>query len=76
MATNVDFRELPERFVELLDLARSGTEVVVTDGATPQARLVPLAVTGPRIPGLHAGMIDIAPDFDDPLPDEFWGGRV
>jgi antitoxin (DNA-binding transcriptional repressor) of toxin-antitoxin stability system len=76
MATNVDFRELPARFVELLDLARSGTEVVVTDGAIPQARLVPLTTSGPRIPDLHAGMVDIAPDFDDPLPDEFWGGRT
>ena len=76
MSMNVDFRELPARFVELLDLARSGTEVVVTDGQTPQARLIPLAATGTRIPGLHAGMVDIAPDFDDPLPDEFWEGKM
>ncbi len=74
MTTNVDVRELPARFSELLDLARSGGEVVVTDGRTPQARLVPLATPGPRIPGLHAGMVDIAPDFDDPLTDEFREG--
>ena len=77
MAT-IDVRELPERFAEPLDLARSGAEVVVTDGDTPRARLVPLpaAPSGPRIPDLHAGLVDIAPDFDDPLPDEFWGGRT
>ena len=75
MATNVDFRERPARFVELLDLTRSGTEVVVTDGAIPQARLVPVSSPGPRIPGLHAGLIDIAPNFDDPLPDDFWEGK-
>jgi hypothetical protein len=30
--------------------------------------------TQPRVLGLHAGMIWIADDFDDPLPDEFWLG--
>jgi hypothetical protein len=28
----------------------------------------------PRVLGLHAGMISIADDFDDQLPDEFWLG--
>ncbi len=27
-----------------------------------------------RIPGLHRGAIEIADDFDAPLPDEFWAG--
>jgi uncharacterized protein (DUF433 family) len=25
-----------------------------------------------RLPDLHPGSIEAAPDFDDPLPDEFW----
>ena len=25
--------------------------------------------------GLHAGMMDMSPDFDDPLPDSFWLGK-
>lgn len=29
-----------------------------------------------RIPGLHTGSIEIAPDFDAPLPDEFWLGTL
>ena len=28
-----------------------------------------------RTPGLHAGMIWVSDDFDDPLPDEFWLGE-
>lgn len=28
-----------------------------------------------RIAGLHAGAWELAPDFDDPLPDEFWLGK-
>lgn len=27
-----------------------------------------------RAAGLHPGAIQPAPDFDDPLPDEFWTG--
>lgn len=25
--------------------------------------------------GLHAGMMTMSPDFDDPLPDSFWLGK-
>lgn len=28
-----------------------------------------------RILGLHPGAMEMAPDFDDPLPDEFWLGK-
>jgi len=38
---------------------------------TPVARLVPISV---RAAGLHAGAIWTSPDFDEPLPDEFWMG--
>lgn len=34
----------------------------------------PLA-QGPRIAGLHEGAWEVAPDFDAPLPDEFWLGK-
>jgi hypothetical protein len=30
---------------------------------------------GSRVPGLHAGAILAADDFDGPLPDEFWAGQ-
>jgi hypothetical protein len=29
-----------------------------------------------RIPGLQQGKVWMSDDFDDELPDEFWGGRV
>ena len=29
-----------------------------------------------RIPGLQQGKVWVSDDFDDELPDEFWGGRV
>ena len=32
-------------------------------------------VAAPRRAGLHEGKWDVAPDFDAPLPDDFWLGR-
>ena len=29
----------------------------------------------PRTPNLHPDAMIMAPDFDDPLPDEFWFGK-
>ncbi len=29
----------------------------------------------PRVANLHPGAMIMAPDFDDPLPDEFWFGK-
>ena len=29
----------------------------------------------PRIANLHPGAMVMAPDFDDPLPDDFWFGK-
>ena len=39
------------------------------------ARLERKPPPGPRIAGLHAGAWEVAPDFDAPLPDEFWLGK-
>lgn len=41
---------------------------------TERLRRAP-AVAGERIAGLHAGAWTVAPDFDAPLPDEFWLGK-
>jgi antitoxin (DNA-binding transcriptional repressor) of toxin-antitoxin stability system len=67
---------------ELLALIQEGSEVILTKGTTPVARVTPIDTTEnalptekkERIPGLHAGMIWTSNDFDDPLPDEFWFG--
>ena len=56
----------------LLSLVAEGTEVVLTEGDTPVARLVPM---GKRVAGLHSGVIWTSEDFDEPLPEEFWTGN-
>ena len=73
--TTIDILQLPSRLNEAIRLANSGTEVIVTENNVPRARLVPLSVGGKRVAGLHAGAIQLADDFDAPLPDDFWLGN-
>jgi antitoxin (DNA-binding transcriptional repressor) of toxin-antitoxin stability system len=75
MSTTMDVRELPARWSEALAIVSSGSEVLLTDGLTPCARLVPCAGLGARVPGLHSGAIRTTADFDAPLPDDFWVGQ-
>jgi antitoxin (DNA-binding transcriptional repressor) of toxin-antitoxin stability system len=73
LTKTVDVRETQTNLQELLSLVREGTEVILTEGTTPLARLVPIALsTTPRVAGLHAGAIWTSEDFDEPLPEEFW----
>lgn len=53
---------------KLLEIVASGMDVVLTEDKLPVARLVSVPhVTGKRVPGLHAGMVWVSPDFDAPL---------
>lgn len=71
----IDIQDAPAQFAELLSLVAAGTEVILTEGAMPVARLIPvLRPTTSRIAGLNAGSIWTSDDFDEPLPDEFWIG--
>ena len=72
--TQVELSDLGTRFAEVLALAESGADVVLTEQQIPRARLVPL---GPslRIAGLHVGAIQTTDDFDEPLPDAFGTGQ-
>lgn len=68
---------LPDSLAQLVTLARQGTEVLLTEGNRPLARLVPVnASPRPRIAGLHTGMVEVSDDFDAPLSEEFWIGRL
>ncbi len=75
MTTAIDIRELPARLDEALTLVSAGGEVLLLDGPTPRARLVPLGPAPLRAAGLHPGALQPAPDFDAPLPDDFWAGQ-
>jgi antitoxin (DNA-binding transcriptional repressor) of toxin-antitoxin stability system len=70
----VDVHEAQTHLVELLSMVAAGTEIILTEGSIPLARIVPMARYAPRVAGLHPGAIWTSEDFDDPLPDEFWTG--
>ena len=57
-------------------LASNGDEVIVEENGEPVARIT--AIEKPktqsrRVAGLGKGEIWMSDDFDDELPDEFWG---
>ena len=71
----VDVGEAKISVKELLSLVVEGTEIVLMEGSTPVARLVPISSpTTSRIAGLHSGAIWTSDDFNEPLPEEFWTG--
>lgn len=71
----IDVHEAQLRLPELVALVLTGTDIILTDGATAVVRLVPVPITaGPRVAGLHTGAMTLAADFDEPLPEAWWAG--
>lgn len=69
----LDVNEAQVHLTDLLTSVAAGTEVILTQGNTPVARLSPIAAPpSARVAGLHAGAAWISENFDDPLPDNFW----
>lgn len=69
--TASDVNELPPRFVEAIS-----SEVIIVDNQFEVARVIPCPQNPARVPGLHAGSMDVAADFDAPLPDDFSTGAA
>lgn len=58
------------RLSELVAAAEQGEEVVIARDGTPAVRLVAVGLDhAPVRLGVLAGEIEIADDFDDPLPE-------
>ncbi|BAY26682.1 hypothetical protein NIES2100_64980 [Calothrix sp. NIES-2100] len=71
MTITVNAAEATTKFAELLSQVLLGEEVVIAEQGVPVARLVAITNTSsPRIPGLDKGKVFIAPDFNEPLPEE------
>ncbi len=73
----VEIQEADLHLKELVSLVGTGTEVVLTQGSTPMARLVPIKKKSIqiRVAGLHQGSMSPSSDFDAPLPEAFWTGE-
>ncbi|HTL42508.1 MAG TPA: type II toxin-antitoxin system prevent-host-death family antitoxin [Pseudolysinimonas sp.] len=76
MAT-VSVFDAKSQFSALLARAEAGEEIVISRHGKPAARLGPVdRPSTARTPGVFAGQIEIAPDFDDftPEDDRDWYG--
>lgn len=77
MKMSITIEEATTNLLDLLDRVSKGEEITILKDGQEIARLVPaLPVLPPRVPGTAAGMITIAPDFDEPLPDDILAAFV
>ena len=68
--TRVDIEQAKARFVELLELAAAGEEVVIDKDQQPFVKLSPAVPTRPqRVFGSARGKVHMTLDFDEPLTD-------
>ena len=66
----VNMHDAKTKLSELVAAAERGEEVVIARNGTPAVRLVPVAAEyAPVRLGVLAGEIELAPDFDEPLPE-------
>ena len=71
MAKTVNVHEAKTHLSRLLQEVEQGRDIVIARAGRPIARLVPAGPALKRELGLDRGKIWIAPDFDEPMPDEW-----
>lgn len=72
MSLAINIHEAKTHLSRLVEQAAAGDEIVIAKAGRPVARLVALeAAPKPKKLGLLRGKIEIAPDFDAPLPPDF-----
>ena len=77
MGKTVNVHEAKTHLSRLLADVERGGEVIIARAGRPIARLVAVEAAQNRELGLERGKIWIAPDFDEPMPDEWldeWEG--
>jgi len=79
MTRTISISEIPSSARAIIDLTRNGDEIVIEENGEPLVKVTPLEPIEktenlqPRIAGLREGRSWMSDDFDDELPDEFWG---
>ena len=73
----ISLAEASDHLPELIDEVQGGDEVVIeAQGKAPVKLVVMPRTRKPRVLGLHEGLVDIAENFNAPLPANFWlGGK-
>jgi prevent-host-death family protein len=65
----VNVHDAKSNLSELLRRVEAGEEIVIARAGNPVARLVPYRPPAPRKPGLWAGQVSVADDFDETPED-------
>ena len=66
---SIKVHEAKTNLSKLIKRACRGEEVIISRGATPVVRLVPIGeVKGRRQPGVLRGKLRVGPEFFKPLP--------
>lgn len=76
MTTVVDIKEAQAKLKGLLALAREGDEIVIQENGEELGKIVSAKkakINEKRTAGLGRGTFWMSDDFDDELPDDFWG---
>ena len=76
----IELKDLSNRLSELRSRLNLGEEIVLTDAGEAVGKVIPQhpvePPTAPQRLGFARGsFLWMAPDFDNPLPDEFWLGE-
>ncbi len=67
-ALKLNLYEAKTRLSSLVEEAAAGREIVIAKNGRPRAKLVAIRTARERQPGSARGRIQIAADFDAPLP--------
>lgn len=70
MQTMVNIHEAKTQLSKLLRRVMNGEEIIIAKAGKPIAILSAFEeIPQTRVPGIDAGKVTIAADFDDPLPE-------
>ena len=76
MTRTISISEIQNSAQAIIDLTRNGDEIVIEENGNPVAKVTPIEKHEPkqRVLGLGMGKeYFMSDDFNDELPDEFWG---
>lgn len=72
MMSQIEVKELVQHLPDVIAAIANGEEVILTDAEAPIARLVKIEnEPRDRVPGSAIGLVEISPDFDEPIDHLF-----
>ena len=65
----IDLRDAQTQLLKLVEQAKHGQEVILTEAGEPVAKITPISALAKREFGSVKGLIRMSDDFDGPLED-------